>query len=112
MDLAEYIIFKVLDSKIEQGKLGYLIDWEGYGPEECTWKLVENIHAPTLVQTFHRSYPEKPGTMSCHASTLHSAAKWPPAVQTTGIHPPLCTLKNDVTLNYTAKFHRAQLKSL
>lgn len=46
----EYIVHKVLNSKIKWGKLWYLIDWDGYSLEEHTWEPAENVHTPILVQ--------------------------------------------------------------
>ncbi|CAM5120912.1 unnamed protein product [Natator depressus] len=43
----EYVVHRVLDSKIKQGKLWYLIDWKGDSPEERTWEPAENVPTPT-----------------------------------------------------------------
>uniref|UniRef100_A0A7M4F631 Chromo domain-containing protein n=1 Tax=Crocodylus porosus TaxID=8502 RepID=A0A7M4F631_CROPO len=39
----------VLDRKRVQGKFHYLIDWDGYGPNDCSWEPAENMHDPELV---------------------------------------------------------------
>ena len=57
----EYEVARILDSKIERRKLKYLIDWVGYGPEERTWELAENVvHTTDTIADFHREYPLRP----------------------------------------------------
>ena len=57
----EYEVAEILDSKVERGRLKYLVDWVGCGPEERTWEPVENVeNAPDAVAAFHRTYPLRP----------------------------------------------------
>src|SRR5579859_524088 len=57
----EYEVQEILDSKLVQGKLMYLVDWVGYGQEERTWEPAENVeHAEEAVADFHRAHPERP----------------------------------------------------
>ena len=57
----EYEVKEILDSKFVRGRLKYLVEWEGYGPEERTWEPAENIqHAVDAVAEFHQHYPEQP----------------------------------------------------
>src|ERR1700689_4796576 len=42
-DELEYVVDRILDSKIERGRLKYYIHWEGYPPEERTWEPFSNL---------------------------------------------------------------------
>jgi hypothetical protein len=52
----EYLVEKILDSRMFRGWLKFKIKWEGYGPEHDSWEYATEVYAPELL-------PEKP----CHA---------------------------------------------
>ncbi|KAM8945801.1 solute carrier family 2, facilitated glucose transporter member 10 [Pelodytes ibericus] len=56
----EFEVDSILDSRVRLGRLEYLVEWKGYGPEERSWEPESNIHAPIRVRAFHRRYPDKP----------------------------------------------------
>lgn len=58
-----YIIKTMLNSQFIEGKLEYLIEWEGYSPMERCWILAHDILNPLLTQEFHAKHPECPGRL-------------------------------------------------
>jgi Chromo (CHRromatin Organisation MOdifier) domain len=53
----EWIVEEILDSKMVNRKLRYLVKWEGFGIEHNSWEPWDHVHAPELVTEFYRKHP-------------------------------------------------------
>ncbi|CAJ0932536.1 unnamed protein product [Ranitomeya imitator] len=57
----EYIVEKILDSRVSRRKLQYLVKWKGYAQEDNSWVFASDVHASDLVRAFHAAHPGRPG---------------------------------------------------
>jgi len=55
----EYVVEKLLDKRIRNGAVEYLVSWQGYGPEENTWEPKKNLDCPDLVKKYEDVLREK-----------------------------------------------------
>ena len=53
----EWIVEEILDSKVMNRKLRYLVKWEGFGVEHNSWEPWDNVHALELIMEFYRRHP-------------------------------------------------------
>ncbi|AEO55973.1 hypothetical protein MYCTH_2043746, partial [Thermothelomyces thermophilus ATCC 42464] len=56
----EWDVEEILDSRIINGELQYLVKWLDFGPEDNSWEPVKNLNCPEKLEQFHRQNPDRP----------------------------------------------------
>jgi hypothetical protein len=53
----EWVVEEILDSKMMNRKLRYLVKWKDFGMEHNSWEPWDFVNTPELVADFHRKHP-------------------------------------------------------
>lgn len=63
-----YQVHTILNSRCQAGRIQYLVDWQGYSPEERCWVDARDILDPSLMEEFELPEPARPLPMGTSTS--------------------------------------------
>lgn len=55
----EFTVERILDKRIRNSKVEYLIKWEGYPDTENTWEPQENLDCPDIISAYEEKSQKK-----------------------------------------------------
>ncbi|GIY83186.1 chromobox protein homolog 3 [Caerostris extrusa] len=51
----QYMVEKIVEKRVTNGKVEYFLKWHGYADSENTWEPVENLECPEIIEEFEKN---------------------------------------------------------
>jgi chromobox protein 1 len=52
-----FVVEAIVDKRVYDGEVQYLLKWKNFPPEENTWEPSTNLNCPALLDDFEKNHP-------------------------------------------------------
>jgi hypothetical protein len=92
--------------------LQYLIKWKGYPESNNTWENADQVHAPSLIRTYHRTKPlESIKARHLHLSPHHPLSPLPSETLSPPLTPLSTIIRDTTTALVWSDVHKDNIRS-
>lgn len=76
MEEEEYEVEKVVDKRVVNGHVQYLLKWKNYPDTDNTWEVSEGLQCPELIAVFEKQVQEKRKSKGSSSKRKESGARY------------------------------------